>query len=101
MIIKDKSKLNKKCEEVTDFKEAENGIGLAANQIGINKRVCVVNVTEPLYFINPRIVDLQDDILYNEGCLSFLPIFLPSLLIVVPTTFLSNIVIPSRWSISC
>jgi len=29
---------------------------LAANQIGINKRVCVVNVKEPLVLINPRIV---------------------------------------------
>ena len=59
MIIKDKYKLNKKCEEVTDFKEAEkiaaelinhlaeskNGIGLAANQIGYNKRMFVMDIS--------------------------------------------------------
>jgi len=85
MIIKDKFKLKTICENVSsneegeqiaaellkELSEAKSGIGLAANQIGINKRVCVVNVTEPLYFINPRIVELKDDILYNEGCLSF------------------------------
>ena len=85
MIIKDKFKLKTKCENVSsneegeqiaaellkELSEAKSGIGLAANQIGINKRVCVVNVTEPLYFINPRIINLNDDILYNEGCLSF------------------------------
>ena len=85
MIIKDKFKLKTKCENVSsisegekiaaellkELSEAKSGIGLAANQIGINKRVCVVNVTEPLYFINPKVVELQDDILYNEGCLSF------------------------------
>ena len=85
MIIKDKNKLKQKCINVSsndegeqiaaellkELSEAKSGIGLAANQIGINKRVCVVNVTEPLYFINPRIIDLKDDILYNEGCLSF------------------------------
>ena len=85
MIIKDKFKLKTICENVSsneegeqiaaellkELSEAKSGIGLAANQIGINKRVCVVNVTEPLYFINPRIIELKDDILYNEGCLSF------------------------------
>ena len=85
MIIKDKSKLKTICENVSsneegeqiaaellkELSEAKSGIGLAANQIGIQKRVCVVNVTEPLYFINPKIVELKDDVLYNEGCLSF------------------------------
>ena len=85
MIIKDKNKLKTMCENVSsneegeqiaaellkELSEAKSGIGLAANQIGINKRVCVVNVTEPLYFINPRVIDLKDDITYQEGCLSF------------------------------
>ena len=61
MIIKDKNKLQEKCSPVS-VKEGEeigvrllhelrnseeSGIGLAANQIGINKRVCVINVKEP------------------------------------------------------
>ena len=70
MIITEESKIKTLCEEVKTVKEGEeigtqllkelteskNGIGLAANQIGINKRVCVVNVKEPLVLINPRIV---------------------------------------------
>ena len=86
MIIKDKNKLKIKCEEVTDFEEAEKiaaelldnlsssktGIGLAANQIGYNKRVCVVNVKEPLVLINPKIIDKSSEtFIFPEGCLSF------------------------------
>jgi peptide deformylase len=86
MIIKDIDKLKKPCEEVKDYEEAEtiaasllkeltnskSGIGLAANQIGINKRVCVVNVKEPLVLINPKIVDKSEEtFVFPEGCLSF------------------------------
>ena len=35
-----------------------NGIGLAANQVGIEAAVAVINVTEPLILINPTIVDI-------------------------------------------
>ena len=55
-----------------ELAESKNGIGLAANQIGINKRVCVVNVKEPLILINPRIVEhSEDQFVFAEGCLSF------------------------------
>ena len=70
MIIKDRKELEIKCSPVSikegeeigvrllhELRESENGIGLAANQIGINKRVCVVNVKEPLVLINPKIVE--------------------------------------------
>ena len=49
----------------------KDGIGLAANQIGINKRVAVLNVKEPIVLINPMIVETNDIIQYYEGCLSF------------------------------
>ena len=86
MIITDKNKLKQKCLEVTDFEEAEKiaaellselsnskkGIGLAANQIGYDKRVCVVNVKEPLVLINPKIIDKsKETFVFPEGCLSF------------------------------
>ena len=85
MIIKDKLKLQKKCSPVSikegeeigvrllhELREAKNGIGLAANQIGINKRVCVVNVKEPLVLINPKIVEKsKEQFIFPEGCLSF------------------------------
>mgnify|MGYP003151368810 CR=1 FL=1 len=85
MIIKDKTKLEQKCSPVSikegeeigvrllhELRESENGIGLAANQIGINKRVCVVNVKEPLVLINPKIVEKsKEQFVFPEGCLSF------------------------------
>ena len=50
---------------------SENGIGLAANQIGIAKRICVVNVKEPLSLVNPKIIGAFGKIMFDEGCLSF------------------------------
>ena len=86
MIIKDKIKLKEKCSPVS-IKEGEeigakllnelnksevSGIGLAANQIGINKRVCVINVKEPIVLINPKIVEKsKEKFVFLEGCLSF------------------------------
>ena len=85
MIIKDKNKLTTPCEVVSlkegediaanllqELRQSESGIGLAANQIGINKRVCVVNVKEPLVLINPKIVEKsKEQFVFPEGCLSF------------------------------
>ena len=85
MIIKDKTKLQEKCSPVSvkegeeigvrllhELRESENGIGLAANQIGINKRVCVINVKEPIVLINPKIVEKsKEKFIFPEGCLSF------------------------------
>ena len=85
MIIKDKSKLQTPCQIVSvkegeeigvrllhELRESKNGIGLAANQIGINKRVCVINVKEPLVLINPKIVEKsKEKFVFPEGCLSF------------------------------
>lgn len=53
------------------------GIGLAASQIGILKRLFVLDVAKegddkaPMVFINPEIVWSSDDLsIYQEGCLS-------------------------------
>jgi len=51
--------------------ERKDGIGLAANQIGYDASVAVVNVREPLILINPVIKEQWDEIDYYEGCLSF------------------------------
>ena len=88
MIVKDIEQLKTKCEPVSAFNfgegeeigakllktlaESKNGIGLAANQIGINKRVCVVNVKEPIVLVNPVIVEhSEEQFVFPEGCLSF------------------------------
>ena len=47
------------------------GIGLSANQIGIDVRACVINVKEPLVLINPKVVEVSEDtVVYVEQCLS-------------------------------
>jgi len=48
-----------------------DGIGLAANQVGIDAQVAVVNVREPLVLINPKILSKEVEIPYYEGCLSY------------------------------
>jgi peptide deformylase len=85
MLIKDPSKLKRKIEPSTFTKEEiedisvkllnglkkYGGIGLSANQIGIDKRACVINVKDPLVLINPRVVEVSDDaVAYVEQCLS-------------------------------
>lgn len=56
---------------------AAPGIGLAAIQIGVPKRVIVMDLAregeepEPRYFVNPEILDPAENTLpYEEGCLS-------------------------------
>ena len=51
--------------------ERGDGIGLAANQVGIDAQVAVLNVREPVVLINPKIVSKTNEIPYYEGCLSY------------------------------
>lgn len=78
--------LNKVCKEVTqmtprtrelieDMLETmyeANGVGLAAPQVGILKRIVVIDVTgeDPYVMINPRIVESSGEQTGPEGCLS-------------------------------
>ena len=55
----------------TTLNERKDGIGLAANQVGIDAAVAVVNVREPLILINPVIKEQWDELDYYEGCLSY------------------------------
>jgi len=48
-----------------------DGIGLAANQVGIDAQVAVVNVRKPLVLINPKYISKDNEITYYEGCLSY------------------------------
>ncbi|SKA76197.1 peptide deformylase [Clostridium sp. USBA 49] len=48
-----------------------NGVGLAAPQVGILKRIVVIDVGDgPIILINPEIIDSQGEYLDEEGCLS-------------------------------
>lgn len=53
----------------------EKGVGLAATQVNIHKRIVVMDVSDdgdnPIAFINPEIVAKSDETMINEeGCLS-------------------------------
>jgi peptide deformylase len=66
-----------------EFMSAANGIGLAANQIGIAKRVFVMGSTNipefpaPFALFNPRIIESSTELVsHQEGCLSYPGLFL-------------------------
>jgi peptide deformylase len=48
------------------------GLGLSANQLGIRKRACIINVgNEPLFLVNPIITERdKEGFIFYEGCLS-------------------------------
>lgn len=76
--------LNKKCKEVKEVSEKTleliddmfetmrdaNGVGLAAPQIGILKRIVVIEVDEEFVLINPVILETDGEQVGYEGCLS-------------------------------
>jgi peptide deformylase len=49
-----------------------NGVGLAAPQVGVLKRIVVIDTTgeDPILLINPRIIEESGEQSGNEGCLS-------------------------------
>jgi peptide deformylase len=55
---------------------AARGVGLAANQVGVARRVAVVEADmERLVLVNPRIVEASGDETAEEGCLSIPDIY--------------------------
>jgi peptide deformylase len=70
-------------KDMCEFMIASNGIGLAANQIGIAKRVFVMGsrnipgFPEPFALFNPKIIEASTEIVLDqEGCLSYPGLFL-------------------------
>lgn len=59
-------------EDMAEAMRSENGIGLAANQVGVGKRIFVMLDSKGKLweFINPEILDRDGVIAINEGCLS-------------------------------
>jgi peptide deformylase len=68
--------LQKLIDDMVDTMYAAPGVGLAANQVGISKRLAVIDITVGKkpgnlhIFINPEIVELEGQITEEEGCLS-------------------------------
>jgi peptide deformylase len=83
--------LRKFMDDMVETMHASDGIGLAAVQVGVHKRILVmdlsdsqkryedagesigdVDLSNPIYMINPEIIDESDEEnIYEEGCLSF------------------------------
>ena len=62
------------CQEMFATLKRERGIGLAAPQVGVSKRIFVTDADEdkPRVYINPEIVMTSPELVeYEEGCLSF------------------------------
>lgn len=67
--------LKSNAEEMLQVMKEHEGVGLAANQVGLDKRIFVMQCTidKPAYvFINPKIIEVSEELTpYQEGCLSF------------------------------
>ena len=61
-------------DNLLDTMYAANGVGLAATQVDVHKRVIVLDVSEsrdqPLVLINPEILSAEGQAVNEEGCLS-------------------------------
>ena len=59
-------------DDMFDTMYEANGVGLAGPQVGVLKRVCVIDVTgeDPYVFINPEIIETDGEQEGYEGCLS-------------------------------
>lgn len=65
------------CDDMAETMYAAPGVGLAAPQIGVSKRIFVIDVapsdgpSDLKVFINPEFVSREGETVWEEGCLSF------------------------------
>ena len=73
--------LRRLAERMTQLMRDANGVGLAATQIGIIRRVFVVQTDpdeDPIAVVNPVVVDQSDEtVVDDEGCLSLQGVQMP------------------------
>ena len=70
-------------DDMIETMYAERGIGLAAPQVNVSKRIVVIDVSEnrdqPIVLINPEIISTEDEIMdMMDGCLSIPDSFAPT-----------------------
>ena len=65
-------RIKERIEDMLDTMYEANGVGLAAPQVGILKRIVVIDVTgeDPIVMINPKILETDGEQTGYEGCLS-------------------------------
>ena len=67
-------KIKELLQDMLDTMHEYNGVGLAGPQVGILKRVIVIDLydgNEPLQLVNPKIIKEKGKQKVEEGCLSF------------------------------
>ena len=70
-VTKIDKKLLKLLKDMADTMYAAEGVGLAAPQIGVSKRIVVIDVGDGIIeMINPVIVNKEGSVVGGEGCLS-------------------------------
>ena len=74
-VVKEMTEKNKELiQDMFDTMYEADGVGLAAPQVGILKRIAVIDVTEdrsePIVLVNPEIVETEGEQRGSEGCLS-------------------------------
>ena len=58
-------------DDMIETKHDANGVGLAAPQVGVMRRIFVVDIGEgPIVLINPEIIEMSGEQTGEEGCLS-------------------------------
>jgi peptide deformylase len=66
--------LKKLVQDMTETMYSARGIGLAATQVNVHKRLLVLDVSEnqdqPRVYINPKITSSEGEQIHEEGCLS-------------------------------
>jgi len=75
------SSIRKLAQDMLDTMYGSDGVGLAAPQVGVSKRIMVIDVSgeddppKPIIFINPEILEKDGELSGQEGCLSFPDVF--------------------------
>jgi peptide deformylase len=72
-------KLVKLAEDMVETMHEAHGLGLAAPQVGVQKRLFVYQLPEqdPVTIVNPQITESRGEWEYEEGCLSIPGLFFP------------------------
>ncbi len=75
--------IRKLAQNMLDTMYDNDGVGLAAPQVGVSKQMMVIDVNagddeeprRPIVFINPEIIEAEGEMVGQEGCLSFPGVF--------------------------
>jgi peptide deformylase len=73
--------VRKLAQDMLDTMYENNGVGLAAPQVGVSKRLFVLDISgedepnKPIVLVNPQIISATGEMTGTEGCLSFPGVF--------------------------